>query len=532
MGRFCILARRVIFLYSGELAGDSRLSAIIQLFMAREGTRFYITTAIDYVNGRPYIGHALEKVQADVIARYQRLKGREVFFVTGTDEHGAKIARAAEAAKKTPQEFVDEISAVFAAMDKALNVSYDTFIRTTDKKVHWPAAAKMWTALEAKGDLYKKEYEGLYCVGHEAFITAKDLNQEGICEIHGAAPEAVKEENYFFRLSQYTGHIKEAIRNGSFHIVPKERENEIMALLEEGLDDVSFSRPSKDLAWGIPVPGDEQHTMYVWADALTNYLSAIGYAQETAQFKAFWPADVQVIGKDILRFHAAIWPAMLMSAVLPLPRTLLVHGFISVDGTKMSKSLGNVVDPFDLVQQYGADATRYYVLAEIPTTQDGDFSYEKFEARYNADLALGLGNFVARVTTLGERHIQEPLDLPISVGASEEISTRFAAYHARMEEFRFNEAIAEARSLIQFGDRRINETRVWELPERDTESFRQEMADMGHVAATVAWMLLPIMPDTATEILSRLGLSATSKEKWVFRFTKGPSLFERRDREK
>ena len=499
--------------------------------MAREGTRFYITTAIDYVNGAPHIGHALEKVQADVIARYQRLKGREVFFGTGTDEHGAKIARAAAKANKTPQEFVDEVSAVFTAMDKALDISYDSFIRTTDKKLHWPAAAKMWKELEAKGDLYKKAYEGLYCVGHEAFITEKDLTKEGICEIHGAAPEVVKEENYFFRTSQYTGHIKEAIRNGSFRIVPKERENEIMALLEEGLEDVSFSRPSKDLSWGIPVPGDEEHTMYVWADALTSYLSAIGYAQETAQFKAFWPADVQVIGKDILRFHAAIWPAMLMSAVLPLPKVLLVHGFMSLNGQKISKSLGNVIDPFEVVARYGADATRYYVLAEIPTTQDGDFSYEKFEARYNADLALGLGNFVARVTTLGERHIEDPLDIPMSPLASEEISMRFGAYHARMEEFRFNEAIAEARSLIQFGDRRINETRVWELPDRDPESFRQEMADMGHVAATVAWMLLPIMPATATEILRRLGIDVSSTEKWVFRFTKGPSLFERRDKE-
>lgn len=500
--------------------------------MAQHRTPFYITTAIDYVNGAPHIGHALEKVQADVVARYQRLKGREVFFVTGTDEHGSKIARAAAKAGKTPQEFVDENSAVFAAMDKALNVSYDAFIRTTDKKLHWPAAAKMWKALEAKGDLYKKEYEGLYCVGHEAFITEKDLNKDGICEIHGAAPEVVREENYFFRLSQYTGHIKEAIRNGSFHIVPKERENEILSLLEDGLEDISFSRPSKDLSWGIPVPGDEDHTMYVWVDALTNYLSAIGYAQETAQYKALWPADVQVIGKDILRFHAAIWPAMLMSAVLPLPKALLVHGFVSVDGMKMSKSLGNVVDPFEVVGRYGADATRYYLLAEIPSTHDGDFSYEKFDARYNADLALGLGNFIARVTTLGERHIQEPLSMPASAAAKEEISARFAAYHARMEEFRFNEAIAEARALIQFGDRRINETRVWELPERDPESFQQEMADMGHVAATVAWMLLPIMPSAATEVLKRLGIDASSSEQWTFRFTKGPSLFERRDQEK
>lgn len=488
---------------------------------------FYITTAIDYVNGVPHIGHALEKVQADVIARYERLKDRDVFFVTGTDEHGAKIARAAERAGTTPKEFVDANAAAFEAMDKALTISYDRFIRTSDQKAHWPAAVKIWKALEAKGDLYKKTYEGLYCVGHEAFVTPKDLTKEGICEIHGAAPEKVSEENYFFRLSHYTGHIKEAIANGTMRIVPKEREHEILSLLNEGLEDVSFSRPRKHLEWGIPVPGDEEHTMYVWADALTNYLSAIGYAEDESRFKALWPADVHAIGKDILRFHAAIWPGMLLSASLPLPKTLLVHGFISVDGRKMSKSLGNVVDPFEVVQRYGADATRYYLLAEIPTTKDGDFSYEKFEARYNADLALGLGNFVARVTTLGERHLQEPLAASASESARREVAERFAAYHRHMEGFRFNEAIAEARALIQFADRRINETRLWELPERDPDAFAVEMGDMAHIAATVAWMLLPIMPDSAREVLRRIGVSADSKEPWQFRFTKGPALFER-----
>ncbi|MEX2007946.1 MAG: methionine--tRNA ligase [Candidatus Spechtbacterales bacterium] len=487
---------------------------------------FYITTAIDYVNGRPHIGHALEKVQADAVARYQRLHNKEVFFATGTDEHGVKNARAAEAAGKTPHEYTAENSEVFKELTKALNISQDVFVRTSDQERHWPGVQKLWKILEKNGDLYKKEYTGLYCVGHEAFVTQKDL-KDGICEIHGATPEEIAEENYFFRLSKYTDGIKKAITSGELKIVPKEREHEILSLLDMGLEDVSFSRPSKDLSWGVPVPGDKDHTMYVWADALPNYLTALGYGTtHDANVKKFWPADVHVIGKDILRFHAAIWPGMLLSAGLPLPKALLVHGFVSVEGKKMSKSLGNVVDPFELVEKYGADAVRYYVLAEIPATKDGDFSIEKFEARYNGDLALGLGNLVARVTTLGDTHITKRLPLEPSKETKAVIKQHEAAYEENMEAFKFNEAITDINTLIKYADKRISDVKLWELPKKDNEKFIAEITDVAAMLARLVHMLGPIIPDTAARIADRLGIEGEGG-RLTFKLKKAEGLFPR-----
>ncbi len=366
--------------------------------------KFYITTAIDYVNDKPHLGHALEKVQADVIARYHRLKGDDVFFLTGTDEHGQKIARAAKGVEKEPQKFVDEVSEKFRSLKDALNLSYNDFIRTSDKERHWPGAVNMWRELMLAGAIYKKNYKGFYCVGHEAFITEKELI-DGKCPDHGKEPEIIEEENYFFKLSEYGSRIKEKIESDEFQIIPESRKNEILSLIDRGLEDISFSRSAKNLEWGIPVPDDSDQVMYVWCDALTNYLSAIGYGQND-DYKKWWPADVQVIGKDILRFHAAIWPAMLLAAGLELPQKLFVHGFITVDGKKMSKTIGNVLDPVEFIEKLvqrgvpresAIDALRYYLLREIPSTEDGDFSEEKFIERYNADLANGLGNLVSRV---------------------------------------------------------------------------------------------------------------------------------------
>ena len=304
--------------------------------------KFYITTSIAYVNAPPHIGFALESLQADVLARWRRQKGEEGFFLTGTDEHGAKIARAAEVAGKTPRELVDENAEKFRELKKSLNLSWDNFIRTSDEKVHWPVAQELWRRLEKAGDLYKKSYQGLYCVGHEAFVTQKDL-ENGKCRDHQKEPEIIEEENWFFRLSKYSEVIKEKVESGELKIVPETRKNEILSLLREGLEDISFSRPSKDLSWGVPVPDDDTQTMYVWADALSNYISGRGGISEWEKH----PADIHLIGKDILRFHAAIWPGMLLSAGLPLPKAIYVHGHILSNGQKMSKSLGNVVDPFE-----------------------------------------------------------------------------------------------------------------------------------------------------------------------------------------
>ena len=488
---------------------------------------FFITTAIDYVNGSPHIGHALEKVYADAISRYKRLQGKRVFFSTGTDEHGSKIVKAAEQRGVDVKEFVASNRKVFIDMDALLDVEYDYFIQTTDAQKHWKNAEKMWNLLDKNGDIYKKQYAGLYCVGHEQFVTQKDLTPEGKCDIHGSAPERIEEENYFFKLSKYTEPIQQAIQNGEMNIIPKERENEIMSLLNEGLEDVSFSRPAKDLQWGIPVPNDSEHTMYVWADALTNYLSVLDWVDESEVFVAFWPAELQIIGKDILRFHAAIWPGMLLSAGLPLPKCILTHGFISVEGTKMSKSLNNIVDPFALVKEYGTDAVRYYLLSEFSFTKDGDFSHARIKERYNADLAFGIGNFIARVTTLGEKHISEEITQAPTESTQQHITQTFETYHKQMGEYHINEAIATIQSLVAFGDKLINNTRLWELAEKDIEQFKTHITDLAHIGTTVAYMLFPIIPQTTRSILERFGVSnIEDKDAWQFVFKTGDPLFQ------
>ena len=365
--------------------------------------KFYITSSLPYTNANPHIGFALEIIQTDVLARYQRQQDKDVFFLTGTDEHGTKVAKTAKDAGVSPREFTNKISGKFLELTKTLNISNDNFIRTTDQKQHWPSVRVVWEKLQESGDLEKRIYEGLYCSGCEVFITEKEL-VNGQCPIHKKEPEKVQEENWFFGLSKYGLQLKEKIEKDELRIVPEGRKKEVLSLINQGLEDISFSRPKEKLQWGIPVPGDDTQVVYVWADALVNYISALGYPKGE-KFKKYWPADVHVVGKDILRFHATIWPAMLLSLGIELPKTIFVHGFITADGQKMSKSLGNVIDPFELVEKYGTDAVRYFFLREIPSTEDGDFSYEKFEVRYNADLASGLGNLVARVVTLATKEI-------------------------------------------------------------------------------------------------------------------------------
>ena len=471
--------------------------------MSNHDTQFYITTAIDYVNGKPHIGHALEKIQADVLARYHRAKEDRVWFLTGTDEHGAKIARAAEAAGMTTAAFTDDMSAHFRGLKETLNLSWDDFIRTSDRARHWPGAQKIWTKLAEKGDLYKRKYRGLYCVGHEAFVTEKDL-ADGKCRDHQKEPEVIEEENWFFRLSRYTNEIKSRIENHTLKIVPESRQHEILSLLNEGLEDVSFSRPAKDLSWGVPVPDDPEHTMYVWCDALTNYISAIGYGRDEDNFAQWWPADVHAIGKDILRFHAAIWPGMLLAAGLPLPKSIFVHGFITVDGQKMSKSVGNVVSPVELVEKYGADPVRYYLLREIPSGEDGDFSYEKFEQRYNGDLANGIGNLVARVATLGERvspiSFAFKTDIEKSVDAAADRA--FAEYTKEMEAFRLNEALARAWELISFADKYINDKKPWTL--HDEKELSRVIAHASYLIGSFANLAAPFLPETAEKIRAQI----------------------------
>jgi len=473
--------------------------------------KFYIPTSIVYTNYSPHIGFALEITQADVIARYHRLLGKDVLFVTGTDEHGTKNAQAAKEAGKTPEDFTEEISKRVRDLTKILNLSNDDFIRTTDKKRHWPTVKKVWLQLKENGDIYKKKYKGLYCVGCEAFVKEKDL-VNGKCSLHEKIPEAVEEENYFFRLSKYQNQLKKIIETGGIKIIPESRKSELLSFINQGLEDTSCSRPREKLEWGIPVPDDETQTVYVWLEALVNYLSVVDYATDGDKFKKFWPPDAHCIGKDIFtRFHGSLWPAILLSLKLELPKTIFVHGFITVGGQKMSKSLGNVIDPFELVKKYGTDAVRYFLLREIPPTEDGDFTYEKFEKRYNADLASGLGNLVARVINLAKiSNFQFPISNEFSNSNFQKIVEKTKKDCSEtLDEFKFNEALITIWDLISFCDGYIEKERPWEKSEKQISVINDLLISLKNIAQ----LLQPFLPQTSEKISKQL---KTKKGKPLF----------------
>lgn len=458
--------------------------------MPIKNKKFYITTSIPYTNAPPHIGFALEAIQADVLARYQRSLGKDVFFLTGTDEHGIKTLRAARDAGKDVNVFADEISEKFKKLAKILNISNNDFIRTTDEVRHMPAVKKLWEKLDDKGDIYKKKYKGYYCPGCEAFKTDKEM-VDGKCIIHLKELELIEEENYFFELSKYTDKIRTFIEKNKLVIIPEGKRNETLSMLNQGMEDVSFSR-TKDKYWGIEVPGDPLQVMYVWCDALSNYISGIGYTSEPKKFKKYWPADVHCVGKDIMKFHTIFWPAMLLSAGLELPKTIFVHGFINVDGQKMSKSLGNVIDPFELVSKYGVDAVRYYLLREILPTEDGDFTFQKFEQRYNSDLAGGIGNLVAR--TLGIASKAEYKNLKPTKKTIQKIKEIENKYEHAISEFKFNEALMAIWDLSGFCDKYINEEKLWETKNP------QVISDLFFSIGKIGKLLEPFLPETAEKI--------------------------------
>jgi len=472
--------------------------------------KFYITTSIAYTNAPPHLGFALELVQADVIARYHRLLDEDVFFLTGTDEHGFKVAEAAEKERKSPEVFVGKISAQFRELTKVLNISNNDFIRTTEER-HLLVVREVWKKLREKNDVYLKHYTGWYCKGCEAFITEKTEHEAGPprCAVHRQRCELIKEKNWFFKLSDYTPDIKRAIENNGqdgINIIPEERKNEILKVLtQEWIDfgdnlakktgpiDVSFSRSAEKLRWGIPVPDDNSQTIYVWADALLNYISALG-SPESKKFKEFWPPDVQCIGKDILKFHSLIWPAMLLSLRLKLPKNIFVHGFITSADQKMSKSLGNVIDPFELVERYGTDAVRYFLLREIPPTEDGDFTYEKFKQRYNADLANGLGNLFSRTVALSEGvEIVNPK-------FQKEIERTKDEYKKALDNFKFSESLGFIWDLISFCDKYIDKERPWEKRDNKNEVIGGLLSALGEIAK----LLEPFLPGTAKNISEQI----------------------------
>ncbi len=497
--------------------------------------KFYITTSIMYANGAPHVGFALELIQADVLARYHRLIGDETWFLTGTDEHGSTVARAAEKSGKTPEQLVDEVTDKVKELVKELNISNDDFIRTTDKDRHWPAVIKLWNKLIENGDLYKKEYEGLYCVGHEAFIKKSDL-VDGLCPLHKTEPEKIKEENWFFKLTKYKKDIRKKIESGEFKIVPETRAKELLNLLDDA-EDVSFSRPSSTLKWGIPVPNDPSQTMYVWADALTNYISAIGYADDSPdgeeQFKKLWPADVHLVGKDILRFHAMIWPAMLLSVGLELPKAIYVHGFINIEGKKMSKTIGNVIDPFAVVKKYGVDGTRYFLLREIPSGEDGDFSYKKLEERYNGDLANGLGNLVQRVATLIESNLGGELIFKkelVEEDIEHKVNESIELYKKNISEFKLHEALGNVWDMVRLSNMYTDDSTPWDhkILEQQ-ERFLQIMTSLVYIIHNISLLLQPFIPETSDKIFEIFGDQNKLEilENSRFRIKKSGPLFPR-----
>ena len=461
--------------------------------------KFYITTAIDYVNAQVHLGHSLEKVQADVLARYHRDLGEDVFFLTGTDENAQKNVLAAEKEGVPPKKFVDQNANFAKNLWKKFNISFDYFIRTTNKKIHWSGVKKLWLKCKEAGDIYKRSYTGLYCVGCEAFLREKDL-KDGLCPYHLKKPEKVSEENYFFRLSKYQKELERIIEREEIEIFPKERKNEVLSFIKSGLEDFSISRPRERMrGWGVPVPDDKSQIIYVWFDALANYISAIGYGRNEKFFKKYWPADLHIIGKDILKFHAIYWPAMLLSAQIELPRKILVHGFITVAGQKMSKSLGNIVNPLEIIEKYGADPLRYFLLRESSPFEDLDFTFEKFKKRYNSDLAAGIGNLVSRIATLAKRFKIKKLEKKIKdPKLKEKIEKVRKKWKDSLEEFNFKEALISIWDLISFCDKFIQEERPWE---RRNERI---ILDLLLALAEISKLLKPFLPKTSEMILKQV----------------------------
>lgn len=471
---------------------------------------FYITTAIAYANGAPHIGHAFEFVTSDVHARFAKKEGQDVYFVTGMDEHGQKIEQKAKEEGRPLQEFVDTYARSFQAIDKELGVDYDFFVRTSDRELHYKGAQVLWNKIMEKGDLEKRKYSALYCIGCEEFKTEKDLNEEGCCPIHLVKPEVVEEENYFFKLSNYTESIKDKIQNDEIQIYPQSRKNEIMALLERGLDDVSFSRPKSKVSWGIPVPGDDTQIMYVWCDALANYITALGYGTDDFR-EDLWGNATHVIGKDILRFHAAIWPGMLLSAGLALPKRILVHGHITSGGTKMSKSLGNVIDPQEVLElfkpatDYPGEALRFVLLHEVPSFEDGDLTMESIKTIYTSYLANGIGNLTNRilkmVTTHGISLNEEEFYKDYYNVIPRDFGFDNHAVFDLLDKFDANKALRVILAYIDFLDGHIQSIEPYKLIKTDKEMAKKYLKRMLIMLYHIALFLKIFMPQTSAKII-------------------------------
>jgi methionyl-tRNA synthetase len=461
------------------------------------GKNLYITTAIPYVNGTPHIGNALDYLLADIWSRYQKQNGKEVRFQVGTDEHGNKIAAKAAENNLTPQAYTDQMFGNFESLMKKVGAEYTDFIRTTEGH-HKGAVQYIWQQLQPH--IYKGKYEGWYCQGHEAFFTEKEVGEtDGVCQDHQAPYERVSEENYFLRASDFTDQIRDAIEKDKMQIVPEFRKKEFLELIKDGVKDVSISRPRKNLSWGVEVPGDPDQVMYVWLDALSNYITVLGYPDK-AEWKEFWPAEIQVVGKDILRFHAGIWPAMLLGLGITLPKKLLVHGFVSVEGAKMSKTVGNGIDPNEIIDTYGLDAFRYFFARHIPTLDDGDFTWEKFENAYNTELANDLGNLVARVSKMISQY-QAGV-----IGDAPQAEHDMQLYRDAMEQLEFNKALDRVWLMVRELNKYIDDVKPWQVAkngEKDADAEDHLTEILAHCVGNllqIGDLLVPFLPGTAEHI--------------------------------
>lgn len=466
---------------------------------------FYITTAIDYVNSRPHLGTAYEKITADIIARYKRLAGVPTWFLMGNDEHSQNVFRRAKEQGLDPKAYCDQMEGEFREVWKRLDIAFDDFIRTTEDR-HRVAVTALVERIQAAGDIYEGHYEGWYCNSCEAFKQEKDL-VDGACPTHRTKPDWIREKNYFFRLSKYQQALRDHYARHPEALEPEVRRNEILNVIEGGLEDISISRAGQ--AWGIPLPFDPSSVVYVWFDALINYISALGYGRDERLFEQWWPASLHVIGKDITRFHCVIWPAMLMSAGVAVPRQVFGHGFVYFKGEKMSKSLGTIVDPLDAASKFGPDPLRLYLVREFAYGQDGDFSWERFEERYNSDLANNFGNLVSRIATMADKYCQGRLPQPGAPAGrlAQSAETAVASYRAAMDRFALQDGMAAAYGLIDAANLYITETEPWKLAKDEANAARvsQILYEVAEAVRIAAILLLPAMPSSAAEILRRVG---------------------------
>jgi len=482
-----------------------------------EKEKFYVTTAIPYINAPPHIGHILEFVQTDALARFHRLLGDNVFLVTGADENSLKNVQAAEEIGIPTQQLCDKNAEIFKEVATAFGLSFDEFLRTSKKDIHWPGIWKLWSLCNNSGDIYWKKYRGLYCVGCEAFYSENEL-VNGLCPEHKTKPELVEEGNYFFRLSKYQDKLEELIDKNKLKIVPESIKKEVLNFIKKGLEDFSISRSQKRArGWGIPVPTDNSQIIYVWFDALGTYLTGVGFGKDEKKFEKWWPADIHVIGKGITRFHAIYWPALLLSAGLKLPKMIFIHGYVTVKGQKMSKSIGNIIDPQKLIEKFDADAIRYYLLNEIPPFDDGDFSLKRLIEKSNNELVANLGNFIYRVVSFLKSNFNSVVPEPDKLKVKDKnlikkIEETKKVVKKAVLELKFKDALKNIFELSRAGNKYFQEKKPWETLKKNPEDCRNTLYVAVNLVRSLAILIEPFLPFSAEKLWSQLNLGGSVQE--------------------